>query len=150
MNNNFSIRLAELKDLTYLARIFDSYRTFYNQPPDVAAAYSFLKERLNKMESVIYIALSDEQNILGFAQMYRTFSSISMRPALILNDLYVDVNHRNLGIASKLLAQVKNHAAQNNCAWITLQTSISNASAQQLYRKHGFTQETDFLTFNHS
>lgn len=71
-----------------IAPLFDAYRQFYGQTPDLEGARQFLFERLQGGESVIF-AVMEGENALGFTQLYPSFSSVSMKPIWILNDLFV-------------------------------------------------------------
>src|SRR5262252_8860136 len=76
--------------------LFDAYRRFYGQPPDPDGARRFLAERLGRGESVIYAVVEDGR-ALGFTQLYPSFSSVSMKPIWILNDLFVTEEARRRG-----------------------------------------------------
>jgi hypothetical protein len=41
--------------------LFDKYRMFYKQPTDPALAQTYIKERLDKNESVIFVAIVRDQ-----------------------------------------------------------------------------------------
>ena len=68
--------------------MFDAYRQFYGQRPDLPGAAAFLTERLTRGEAVVFLAL-DGESALGFVQLYPSFSSVRMRPIWIPNDLFV-------------------------------------------------------------
>ncbi|MGH8426671.1 MAG: hypothetical protein ACRES7_01640 [Gammaproteobacteria bacterium] len=82
------IRRAELSDLDALAPLFDAYRSFYGRKSDLYGARTFLEERLQREESIIFLAELDSQPA-GFTQLYPLFSSVNMSRIWILNDLYV-------------------------------------------------------------
>ena len=132
------IRLANLKDLEGLAFLFDRYRIFYGQDSDLEAAKEFLCDRFQNGDSVIFIACENEQAI-GFTQLYPSFSSVSMKRIWILNDLFVDSRYRRKGIASALMNAAENYARDTGAARIALSTQISNKSAQMLYRSRNYT-----------
>lgn len=76
--NTLSVRQAILSDLDALAFLFDNYRQFYGKVSDLGAARSFLLDRFNHGESVLFIA-ENNATAIGFVQMYPSFSSVSMR-----------------------------------------------------------------------
>jgi len=82
-----------------LVRLFDAYRQFYGQSSDPAAARNFLTERLQREESVIYLALHGDEGC-GFTQLYPAFSSVAMRRIWILNDLFVPPEARRSDVAT--------------------------------------------------
>lgn len=131
-------------DVDSIAFLFDEYRQFYKQPTDISAAASFLKERLNRNESAVFIAYADEEPV-GFMQLYPIFSSVGLRRAWLLNDLYVTANARKLGIGKLLLEEAKQLGKETGSRWLLLQTGADNTTAQSVYEKNGWVRETDFF-----
>jgi GNAT superfamily N-acetyltransferase len=137
-------RKAGKEDLEQLSVLFDSYRIFYHQSSDIAAARQFLQERMEKKESVIFVA--ENENILaGFTQLYPIFSSVGLKRAWLLNDLYVHASYRQQGIAAKLLDAARQFGIQAHAGWLLLQTNAGNYSAQSVYEKNGWKKITDFF-----
>ncbi|KIL35714.1 acetyltransferase [Cohnella kolymensis] len=140
---------ATSDDLHIAAPLFDQYRQFYGQPSDLDKAFHFLKERLERNESVIYLALAAQSGEgLGFTQLYPTFSSVSARRAWILNDLFVRSDRRKTGIATRLLEAAKQHAAASNAKGLSLSTAVDNLTAQSLYESFGFTRDDGFYHYD--
>jgi len=139
-----AIRKASVDDASSVAPLFDAYRIFYKQPSDINAAEHFIKERLLKQESVIFIAFINEEAV-GFVQLYPIFTSVGMQRTWLLNDLFVDAAHRGKGIATALLESAKDFGKNNNGKWLMLQTGNDNLEAQKLYEKNGWHKETDFF-----
>ncbi|WP_342668999.1 GNAT family N-acetyltransferase [Vibrio sonorensis] len=104
------ISQATIKDVAQIAPLFDRYRVFYQQQSDVELATQFIVERLSNNQSVILFAKDDAGNTVGFTQLYPTFSSVSAKPSLILNDLYVEQEQRGKGIGKALLIAAKEYA----------------------------------------
>ncbi|HLY68944.1 MAG TPA: hypothetical protein VKR53_04400, partial [Puia sp.] len=71
------IQQANLRDAEELSGLFDLYRIFYMQNTDIETAKKFLQERIQKEESVIFIARV-QGKIVGFTQLYPLFSSLRM------------------------------------------------------------------------
>ncbi|PIA82140.1 GNAT family N-acetyltransferase [Gaetbulibacter sp. 4G1] len=135
---------ATSEHLNHLVPLFDGYRVFYRQESNKTAVKTFLKERLTKKDSVIYLAYIDEIPV-GFTQLYFLFSSVSMRPMFILNDLYIDKNYRGKSIGTSLINKAKDLCSQKQYKGIIIQTENTNP-AQHLYQREGFVKDTD-LTF---
>ncbi len=129
---------ASQNELEQAARLFDDYRVFYDQEPDIDGAMNFLHARLINNESVIFIALDDNNEGMGFVQLYPSFTSIGMKKLWILNDLYVDILHRNNGIGEQLIEKSKEFAYQTGAAGLVLETQNENYPAKKLYFKTGF------------
>ena len=138
------IRRAKKKDIEKLSVLFDKYRIFYKQRSDIDNAKSFLKKRMKRMESVIFVA-EEREELIGFTQLFPIFSSVSMKRTWLLNDLYVNEKARGMGTASKLLDAAKDFGAETNSKWLILQTAADNYTAQKVYEKNGWVKETDLF-----
>lgn len=138
------IRRAKKKDIDQLSVLFDKYRIFYKQRSDVDSAKSFLKKRMKRKESVIFVA-EERKNLIGFTQLFPIFSSVSMQRTWLLNDLYVNEKARGIGAATALLNAAKDFGAETNSKWLLLQTAADNSTAQRVYEKNGWIKETDFF-----
>jgi ribosomal protein S18 acetylase RimI-like enzyme len=148
VTNTIQLVQATPDDVHILAPLFDQYRQFYGQPSDLEKASHFLKERLERSESVVFLALDQQSGEgLGFTQLYPTFSSVSARSAWILNDLYVRSDRRKTGVARKLLEAAKQHAAATNAKGLSLSTAVDNLKAQSLYESFGFKRDDDFYNY---
>lgn len=136
---------AKIKHLEDLIPLFDAYRVFYRQQSDILAARNFLKDRLTKKDSVIYIAYENDVAV-GFTQLYFLFSSVSMQPMYLLNDLYIDENQRNKKIGISLINEAKALCREKSYKGLIIQTEPTN-NAQYLYQREGFTKDTDLSFF---
>jgi GNAT superfamily N-acetyltransferase len=135
---------ASLEDLDQAAILFDAYRQFYQQVPDLSAAKAFLKERIRNKESVIFLAYEGQQAV-GLTQLYPIFTSVGLQRAWLLNDLYVDGTARKKGIAVQLLEAAKAHAKTTNSKWLLLETAMDNFTAQSVYEKNGWKRVSDIF-----
>lgn len=137
---------ATLEDLEGVANLFNLYRVFYEQKSDIEGARAYIMERLENKDSVIFVVKNNQQYV-AFTQLYPTFSSISMKRAWILNDLYVHVESRKQGIGEMLLQKVKEYGIQTGAKSITLSTAPDNYSAQRLYERNGYVRDTQFYQY---
>ena len=138
------IRRAKKKDIAQLSVLFDKYRIFYKQQSAIGDARSFLRKRLKRKESVIFVA-EERKDLVGFIQLFPIFSSVSMQRTWLLNDLYVDEKARGIGAATALLNAAREFGAETNSKWLLLQTAADNFTAQKVYEKNGWVRETDFF-----
>ena len=138
------VRRAKKKDIDDLSILFDKYRIFYKQQSDVDNARAFLKKRMKRKESVIFVA-EERGELIGFTQLFPIFSSVSMKRTWLLNDLYVNERARGIGAATKLLDAAKEFGVETNSKWLLLQTAADNLTAQKVYEKNGWMRETDFF-----
>lgn len=145
--NTISVRQAVLSELDDLARLFDQYRQFQGQASDLAAARSFLRERFDHGESIVFVA-HDGGTPVGFAQLYPSFSSVSLSRVFVLNDLFVHESGRRKGVASRLLSALETYAWSLGSARMTLNVARDNGSAQRLYESQGWEPDTQFLMYH--
>lgn len=132
---------ANATHIASTALLLDQYRVFYEQESNLTAATKFLEERISKNESVIFLAVVNDMPV-GFAQLYTSFSSVSLQAVFILNDLYVAKNYRGKGIGEALLVKAKAFCSEKEYKGLALETAIDNP-AQQLYEKLGWKKDTD-------
>lgn len=129
-----------------IAVLFDAYRRFYGAGGDVGAAESFLRARLGRGESVVYLARIGESPA-GFAQLYGTYTSVRLGVEWILNDLYVAEAHRRQGVARRLAERVVEFARETGAVSIELLTEETNVAAQALYESLGFRHVHEFRRY---
>jgi ribosomal protein S18 acetylase RimI-like enzyme len=141
--NEVSIRRAGLDELERIVPLFDAYRRFYKQKSDVAGAREFLRQRLERNESVIFLALDGDVPV-GFVQLYPSFDSVALQPIWILYDLYVAAPARRLGAGRQLMERARQHAVETNAKGLILETAVDNLPAQKLYEELGWKRDSAF------
>lgn len=139
---------ATIQHLDDIVPLFNGYRQFYKQQSNLEGAKAFIKERLTKQDTIIFVAYEDDKAV-GFTHLFHSFTSISMCPMYILNDLFVDANYRKQGIGVALLNKAKEQCKQDNYKFIALQTETNNP-ARHLYKSMGWKKDKDlhFLWLN--
>lgn len=147
--SNFDIIQANLTHVDLIAPLFDSYRQFYKQAPDLTGARQFILDRLTNEEAVIFLAVT-EGDVglvgLGFTQLYPSFSSISMKRLWVLYDLFVAPQVRRQGIGFALLERAKKLAIETQARGLVLATATDNP-AQKLYEKFGYKRDEGFYHY---
>ena len=134
-----TVSRANTAHISELIPLFDAYRVFYKQESDVRSARAFLEARLKNDEAVIFMAHSENIPI-GFTQLFTSFSSVSMKPVFILNDLYVHSDFRKKGVGELLLNAAKAHCKELKYKGLALETAIDNP-AQKLYERLGWEKD---------
>lgn len=89
-------------------------------------------------------AANENGEIIGFTQLYPSFSSVSMKRVWILNDLYVKESHRQKGVATLLMSAAQEYAKESAAVRVILATHISNTNAQKLYKSQGYIKDEQF------
>ncbi|EJL73578.1 GNAT family N-acetyltransferase [Chryseobacterium populi] len=130
-------RKATIEDISQLSELFDQYRVFYHKNSDIPAAEHFLKERIENKDSEIFVA-ENNSRLVGFVQLYPIFSSTRMQRYWLLNDLYVNENHRGKGYSKELIEEAKEICRSSNACGVLLETGKSNDVGNRLYPSAGF------------
>jgi len=141
-------RHATLDDLDGIAPLFDAYRQFYQQPPDLALARRYIQERMQRGESVIFVAEAADGTLVGFTQLYPTFCSVRAAPTFVLYDLFVAPGARGTGAGRALMQAAEAFAASTGAARLELSTAKTNAIAQSLYESQGWNRDEAFYVYN--
>lgn len=147
---NVSVRKASPADLTALTTLFDAYRVFYEKESDPDGARRFMAERLEKEDSVIFLAEDASGKALGFTQLYPLFSSVRMRSIWLLNDLYVARDARRMGVGHALMIRAQEYAAETGAAGLELATARDNEQAKSVYHDLGWELDTQFDHYSYT
>ena len=146
---DLTVRPAGPGDLDSASVLFDAYRQFYGAASDLAGSREFLAARLGRDESVVLLAFparsEGADEAVGFAQLYRSFSSVSMGEIVILNDLYVTPGWRGSGAGRRLVAEAVAYAEGAGAMRLELATQRTNQPALRLYQSLGFVPDTEFI-----
>jgi ribosomal protein S18 acetylase RimI-like enzyme len=140
------IKQIYAEDYLLVTNLFDQYRVFYKQKSDIDLAESFIKNRLENNESVIFAAFEDGK-VVGFTQLYPLISSVRAVKNWLLNDLFVDTNYRKRGIGEILLKTAAGFAKTHGATFLQLETAADNYAAQNLYENTGFVKQEISNTF---
>jgi GNAT superfamily N-acetyltransferase len=144
----FQIRRASEADLRSVAQLFDGYRQFYGQLPDYSLAEAFLRDRLAKNDSVVFLAMEPQSREgLGFVQLYPSFSSVAAQRIWILNDLFVASAARRRGVGRALMEAARDFAVSTGAKRLVLSTATANAEARALYELCGYKRDEVFLVY---
>ena len=141
-------RKASIDDLLPLAMLFDTYRQFYQQTPDLALAKAFIAARLNNQDSVIFVAETSDKKLIGFCQIYPSFCSVAAAKIGVLYDLYVNESARKTGAGTVLMLAAHEYAANNGLARLDLSTAKNNHAAQALYESLGWVRDEVFYAYS--
>lgn len=147
------IKRIDSSESSFVIELFDKYRVFYKQPSNIDLAKSFIQARLDKNESVIFVAIVKDNNKVipvGFTQLYPKFSSGKAIKIWVLNDLYVEPEYRKQGIGEGLINSALKYAKDDRASHVELSTAVDNYLAQRLYESIGFKRQhpsTDFLDY---
>ncbi len=141
-----AIRRAGPADAEAIAPLFDAYRQFYGRMTDPGLALSFLTERLERDESVVFMALAADEPV-GFVQLYRSFDSVEAGSVWIVHDLFVSPDARCAGAGRALMEAARRLAEETGACGLSLATAADNRIAQNLYENLGYERDHRFFHY---
>jgi ribosomal protein S18 acetylase RimI-like enzyme len=149
------VRPANDDDVDAVVDLFRQYLRFYEQHVPDAEARAYLLARRDAGDSVLLVAvLSSEgdkpegsatgHEVVGFAQSYPTWSSVSLSRSWVLNDLFVSPAARGTGTARALVHETCRRAKEAGAIRVSLAAAWDNVAAQGLYESEGFVRDQHF------
>tara|TARA_B100000287_G_scaffold34461_1_gene31824 strand:- start:564 stop:1010 length:447 start_codon:yes stop_codon:yes gene_type:complete len=137
---------ATKKNINEAGYLFDLYRQFYKYKSNIKASTNYIKDRINKKDSFIFLCLYQNKPA-GFLQLYETFDSLNINKKLILYDLYVEKKFRRNGIGRKLMNTAKKLAKSKKIKIVELSTATNNKKAQALYESLDYKRDKEYYTY---
>lgn len=134
---------ATVEDLPEIVPLFKGYLQFYERNKSEEEIKIFLNKRLLSEESIILLA-KKEGKVIGFTQLYPSFSTLALKRCYVLNDLFVKENSRGMGAARALMEEAFAFCEQAGAKYISLETHPENTAAQKLYESIGMTRDDEF------
>ncbi|ROM43535.1 hypothetical protein BK648_16600 [Pseudomonas poae] len=143
MSQAIVTRHASLDDAPAIAPLLDKYREFYGEAPDVSRSLAFIQQRFFLGESIIIVAEINNE-VIGFTQLFPSFSSVTLERLWILNDLYVEASKRSAGVGLALLTAARKFALTTDAKQLFIEGAEDNPRARNLYTRFGFIENTDY------
>jgi [ribosomal protein S18]-alanine N-acetyltransferase len=129
ITDHVSIKPMRLEDITAVLEI--EQMSFPTPWPRDAYQHELKDNRL-----ACYLVAREFQRVLGYAGMWVILDEAHV------TTIAVDPLHRRRRIGERLLVSLIDEAMRRGARWVTLEVRKSNHSAQELYRKYGFTTVT--------
>lgn len=143
--SNYKIVEANINQLSDAAKLINDYRVFYKQESDIESTKEFLRKRIERKDSIIFIAYNSSNNEpVGIAQLYPSYSTVSLKKQWILNDLYVEKKFRKIGVGNELLRAIERYF-RDKAKGLILVTAKDNDIAKRLYERNDW--ETGLYDF---
>ncbi len=123
---------------------------FYEKESNPQKYEAYLRDRIEKDEATVFIAYDEDDQPVGFVLNYHSFSSTALGKIIVLNDLYVVEGGRKNGIGKSLIERTFKLAREKGVVRVDLGTAKTNTTAQGLYEKIGFVQDTEFYAYSYT
>ena len=92
----------------------------------------------NKINDSVILVVTKEKEIVAYLFGYIVDSPVYIKKKAILDALYVEEQHRDKGIAKKLIVKFKEWCRNKDINIIELTVCSQNDNAYNLYKKNGF------------
>jgi GNAT superfamily N-acetyltransferase len=132
------MRVAPLgaEDLDAALPLFSGYQRFYGvDRPDDDRNRAFFRRFLAPSDDGLLLGAWVEEELVGFATLYWTFSSTRATDIALLNDLYVSERVRGRRVGRALLEAAADAARERGLQVMEWLTHVDNRIAQRLYER---------------
>ena len=148
VNENYNIRLAGVEDVSEIFVLIKELADYERLLDQVIATEELLEETLFGENSNVDVLLAcDENQILGFALYFRTFSTFLGRPGIYLEDLFVRGFARGRGIGESLLRRIARITLEMGGGRLEWSVLDWNKTAISFYKKMGAVPLDEWTTF---
>lgn len=145
---SLTVRFATIEDAAHIHRFIVELAVFEKAVHEVKSTVSDIEETLFGRVSTAHALIGELDGIpIGMAVYFYNYSTWLGQNGLYLEDLYVSVEHRGLGMGKKLLAQLARLAVDNNCGRMEWSVLDWNQSAIDVYEAIGAHAKTEWVGY---
>jgi GNAT superfamily N-acetyltransferase len=129
------VRIAPLvlAQMPQVMPLLAGYQVFYGAEPDHERNRKFFRRFLDPSPDGLLLGAWVGDELVGFACIYWTFSSINAREVALMSDLFVAEGHRGSGIGLSLIEASVEAARRRGSRHLEWVTAVDNLRAQRLY-----------------
>jgi GNAT superfamily N-acetyltransferase len=132
------VRALERDEFEQVLPLIADYQRFYGvAEPDQQRNRSFFLQFIAPSDAGELLGAFRDGALAGYACLYWTFSSVTARPVVLLNDLFVVAEARGGGVGLALIEAARGVARARGAARLTWMTALDNRRAQRLYERTG-------------
>ena len=140
----FNIRMAEERDTALILDFIKKLAAYEKLSHEVVATEEVLRESLFvKKQAEVIIGELDGRPV-AFALFFHNFSTFLGKANLYLEDLYVDEEHRGLGLGREMFACLARIALERGCGRLDWWCLDWNEPAIAFYRRMGARPMSDW------
>lgn len=133
-----NIRFATERDVSKILFFIKELAEYEKMSDEVVATEDMLrKELFEKKNAEVIFALDDNENEVGFALFFTTFSTFLGKPGIHLEDLYVLPEARGHGYGKALLKHLARLCVERECGRLEWTCLNWNTPSLDFYRALG-------------
>ncbi len=135
---------AQLTHVQAIVPIMEEYRKFCGFDSQEKETQAFITHLIKDNKSVMLLVIeAQSQQVMGFVNLYPSYSTLALKPIWLLNDLAVSSQFRGRGLAKTLMNGALEFAKESGAIRIEFKTEVTNTRAQALYNSLGFSIDED-------
>lgn len=130
------IRNAEQDDLIRLTDLMYEYIVgFYKKPRPATEQVHHLIQTLLEKQSGIQFVAEQSGELIGFATLYFTFSTMKANKIAIMNDLFFMEEYRGTEVETQLFLECQRYSQEHGFSYMSWITATDNKRAQDFFDK---------------
>ena len=148
LHKKYKIRPAELNDVSEIFVLIKELADYERLLNEVVVTEELLEEALFGDNSNVKVIIANNENqVLGFALYFHTYSTFLGRPGIYLEDLFVREFARGKGIGEALLRRIARYALEMGGGRLEWSVLDWNEPAINFYKKMGAVPLDEWTTF---
>lgn len=145
---SLTVRFATIVDAAHIHRFITELAIYEKAEHEVKSTMSDIEATLFGSDSTAHALIGELNGVpIGMAVYFFNYSTWLGQNGLYLEDLYVSVNHRGLGMGKKLLAQLAQVAVDGNCGRMEWSVLDWNQPAIDVYEAIGAHAKTEWIGY---
>jgi hypothetical protein len=125
---------AELWNLELILPLFEQYRRERGMSENSERSLAFLANRIHFSESILFVAVQDQQAV-GFVQLYPRLSSLRLQRYWQLTDIFVANIPNHQQITSELLRKSRDFVSFTQSKLLVLESAPNQ---REFWQQQGF------------
>jgi GNAT superfamily N-acetyltransferase len=148
MTPHFEIKPATVEDVPLILDFIKALAEYEKLSHEVVATEEILRETLfgKRAYAEVIIGYLDNQPV-SFALFFHNFSTFLGRPGIYLEDLFVNLDVRGLGIGQKMINYLAQLVKDRHCGRLEWWVLDWNQTAIRFYKKIGAVAMDEWTVF---
>ena len=143
--NDIEIRPAKSEDVETIFQLIQSLAEYEKLSHQVTGTVALLHDHLFGAHPCIEALLADHQGkSIGFALFFTNYSTFLTKPCIYLEDLFVMIEYRGMGVGKAILSALARLALERNCGRLEWSVLDWNEPAIAFYQRIGATVLPDW------
>lgn len=146
------IREARIQDVPVLLSLMTELAQFEGYAEDFAVTESWLTQKIKQGNSDNFgvFLLESDQSVCGYASLYQIDFTYTLKPTLVLKELYLQPEARHSGGGKLLFDRLVQYGSEIGARKLTWQVLPDNDRAKSFYRKNKGQPDTNWEIWDRS